>query len=46
MISMKSSVCMAVYNGEEYLKKQLVSTLEQLDIGDKIIVVNDTSTDN
>jgi glycosyltransferase involved in cell wall biosynthesis len=43
---MKCSVCMAVYNGEEYLKKQLVSILEQLNIEDEIIIVNDASTDN
>jgi glycosyltransferase involved in cell wall biosynthesis len=43
---MKFSVCIAVYNGEEYLKKQLVSILEQLNINDEVIIVNDKSSDN
>jgi glycosyltransferase involved in cell wall biosynthesis len=44
MISMKSSVYKTVYIGKEYLKKQLVSILEQLDIEDEIIIY--TFTDN
>ncbi len=43
---MKFSVCIAVYNGEEYLKQQLVSILEQLNIDDEVIVVNDKSSDD
>ena len=40
------SVCMAVYNGERYIGKQLASILNQLDIDDEIILVNDFSTDS
>ncbi len=43
---MKFSVCIAVYNGEEYLKKQLISILRQLSINDEVIVVNDKSSDS
>jgi glycosyltransferase involved in cell wall biosynthesis len=43
---MKTSVCMAVYNGQKYLEKQLFSILEQLDSDDEVIIVNDYSTDN
>ena len=43
---MKFSVCIAVYNGEEYLKQQLISILEQLNIDDEVIVVNDKSSDD
>lgn len=43
---MKTSVCMAVYNGQRYLEKQLSSILEQLGNNDEVIIVNDCSTDN
>lgn len=43
---MKSSVCMAVYNGEKYLQQQLSSILEQLEKEDEVIIINDCSTDN
>jgi glycosyltransferase involved in cell wall biosynthesis len=42
---MKITVCMAAYNGESYIEKQLRSILPQLDIEDTIIIVNDYSTD-
>lgn len=42
---MNVSVCMATYNGEKYLARQLRSILEQLADGDEVIVVDDCSTD-
>lgn len=43
---MKISVCMATYNGEKYIEKQLQSILDQLDENDEIIIVDDYSNDN
>ena len=40
------SVCMATYNGEKFLKKQLESILCQLSENDEIIISDDNSTDN
>ena len=40
------SVCMAVYNGERYLLRQLESILGQLAAGDEIVIVDDASTDS
>jgi len=40
------SVCISVYNGERYLKKQIVSILVQLNSDDEIILVDDFSTDS
>lgn len=41
------SVCMAVYNGEKYLRQQIESILPQLDkTHDELIIVDDGSTDN
>lgn len=39
------SVCMAVYNGEEYLTAQLESIFDEVSAHDEIIVVDDQSTD-
>lgn len=39
------SVCMATYNGEKYVKEQVVSILEQLSSEDELIVSDDNSTD-
>lgn len=39
------SVCMAVYNGEEYLPEQLGSILIQLQQDDELIIVDDASDD-
>jgi len=41
----KISVCMAVFNGEKYLKKQLQSILSQLRAQDEIIIIDDASID-
>ncbi|MCD8304385.1 MAG: glycosyltransferase [Prevotellaceae bacterium] len=40
------SVCIATYNGEKYLKKQLLSILPQLGEGDEVVISDDGSTDN
>lgn len=40
------SVCIATYNGEKFIKEQLNSILNQLEINDEIIVSDDKSTDN
>ncbi len=42
---MKVSVCMATYNGANYIKEQLESILSQLDFDDEIIISDDNSTD-
>lgn len=43
---MKLSVCMAVYNGEEFIKEQLESILLQLGENDEVIISDDGSTDS
>lgn len=40
------SVCIATYNGERFIKKQLESILNQLSENDEIIISDDGSTDN
>ncbi|MDD2974746.1 MAG: glycosyltransferase family 2 protein [Aliarcobacter cryaerophilus] len=40
------SVCLATYNGEKYIKEQLLSILKQLDSSDEVIISDDHSTDN
>lgn len=42
---MMVSVCMAVYNGEAFIKEQLDSILIQLRDGDEVIISDDGSTD-
>ncbi len=39
------SVCMATFNGEKYIERQLKSILEQLDLNDELIVSDDDSSD-
>lgn len=39
------SVCMATYNGERYIKYQLLSILPQLNNNDEIVISDDKSTD-
>lgn len=41
----KVSVCMAAYNGERYIGKQLQSILNQLQNRDELVVVDDASSD-
>lgn len=40
------SVCMATYNGENFIREQLDSILSQLKPGDELIVSDDFSVDN
>lgn len=40
------SVCIATYNGEKYIKKQIESILPQLNDIDEIIISDDKSVDN
>jgi len=40
------SVCMATYNGELFIKRQLDSILSQLSISDEVIISDDSSTDS
>ncbi|SFT33312.1 Glycosyl transferase family 2 [Chryseobacterium formosense] len=40
------SVCMASYNGEKYIERQIDSILSQLITGDELIIVDDSSKDN
>ena len=40
------SVCVATYNGEKWVKEQMLSILSQLRLGDEVIVVDDCSTDS
>ena len=42
---MKLSVCMAVFNGEKFIKEQLDSILVQLGDADEVIISDDGSTD-
>jgi len=42
---MSISVCMAVYNGEPYILRQINSILQQLDVNDELIISDDSSTD-
>ena len=42
---MDVSVCMATYNGEKFIKKQLVSILDELDQHDELVIVDDCSKD-
>ncbi|MFQ2484591.1 glycosyltransferase family 2 protein [Aeromonas caviae] len=43
---MTVSVCMATYNGANYIKEQLESILIQLSPNDEVIISDDGSTDN
>ena len=40
------SVCIATYNGERFLKRQVTSILSQIDVKDEVIVADDGSVDN
>lgn len=40
------SVCLASYNGEKYIKEQVMSILNQLSLDDELIISDDGSTDN
>jgi len=40
------SVCMATFNGEKYIQRQLLSILSQLGSNDEVIISDDNSTDS
>lgn len=40
-----ASICIATYNGENFIGEQLYSILSQISIGDEVIVVDDGSKD-
>jgi glycosyltransferase involved in cell wall biosynthesis len=42
----KISVCMAAYNGSQFIEEQIASIVCQLNESDELIIVNDYSTDN
>lgn len=41
----KISVCMATFNGEKYIRTQLLSILAQLDLEDEVVISDNCSTD-
>ena len=43
---MKISVCLAVYNGQEFIEAQISSILRQLSDADEVIISDDNSTDD
>ena len=43
---MMISVCIATYNGEKFLREQLMSILSQLSDEDEIIISDDNSQDS
>lgn len=43
---MKISICMAVYNGGNFIREQIASILPQLGDNDELIIVDDASLDN
>jgi len=43
---MKKSICIATYNGENYIEAQLRSILDQINTDDEFIIVDDCSIDN
>lgn len=46
MVDEKISVCMATYNGDQYIKQQIESILIQLKEYDELIISDDGSTDD
>lgn len=40
------SVCMAVYNGQQYIRQQIESVLSELQIDDELIICDDLSIDD
>lgn len=46
MRSIRVSVCIATYNGEDFIKEQVDSILVQLGADDEIVISDDSSSDN
>jgi glycosyltransferase involved in cell wall biosynthesis len=42
---LRASICMATYNGAQYVEEQLASILAQLGPEDEVVIVDDASTD-
>ena len=42
----RTSVCMAAYNGSQFIEEQIRSILTELDDDDELVIVNDCSTDS
>ena len=40
------SVCLASFNGEDYIKEQIISIVRQLNVNDELIISDDGSTDS
>lgn len=40
------TICIATYNGEEFIHKQILSILNQIGIDDEVLISDDNSTDN
>jgi glycosyltransferase involved in cell wall biosynthesis len=40
------SVCIATYNGEQYIEEQLKSILNQIGLEDEVVITDDNSTDS
>jgi glycosyltransferase involved in cell wall biosynthesis len=40
------SVCMTTYNGEQFIREQLMTILSQLRTGDEVVICDDSSTDS
>jgi glycosyltransferase involved in cell wall biosynthesis len=45
MEKIASSICMATYNGERFLREQLESILSQMQVDDELVIVDDASYD-
>jgi len=43
---MNITVCIATFNGEKYIKKQIISILNQINSNDEIVISDDSSTDD
>lgn len=45
MEKITSSICMATYNGERFLREQVESILSQMQLDDELVIVDDASND-
>lgn len=43
---MKISVCIATYNGQKYIREQILSILPQLSVNDEVVISDDSSSDS
>ena len=40
------TICMATFNGERFIRKQIASILSQIGAADELVIVDDMSSDN